>query len=65
MHSHLSGVGNVLNVTFVSIALKWTAFVRIGVPTSLINPAVDRVTFLETGHRERLTLVGIGAGVNL
>ena len=31
----------------------------------LINPAVDRVTFLETGHRKRLTLVGIGAGVNL
>ena len=31
----------------------------------VINPAVDRVTFLETGHRKRLTLVGIGAGVNL
>jgi phage tail sheath gpL-like len=30
-----------------------------------ITPAVDRVTFLENGHRERLTLVGIGAGVNL
>jgi hypothetical protein len=30
-----------------------------------IYPAVDRVTFLESGHRERLTLVGIGAGVNL
>jgi hypothetical protein len=34
-------------------------------PVPVINPAVDRVTFLETGHRERLTLVGIGAGVNL
>ena len=28
----------------------------------VINPAVDRATFLNTGHRERLTPAGIGAG---